>query len=289
LEAAAFLAESGRTRSARFRECLKRAAANPASDEAVHDLRVAIRRVLAWIGVRDALLGPDRRLSERRRSLKALMSPLGKLRDAHVKRDWIRNIVPEGDEPSFLYSVQVASDVLRWEARVRKRLGTQSTRRLRVPIPKSEGGRGGRIEDAIPAPELLGGLEREVSKHLEAALDPAHPEALHRMRLAFKKYRYAAEVLLPLFPKATKGTAKLLHDFQTLLGTIHDCDVILSEVASFRRDILGQEKECALEVAFRAFREKRFGEFRGVAGTAGGLSRVFRSYRVPCAALASNS
>ena len=275
MEAAAFLAESGQARFARFRECLKRAAANPASDEAIHDLRVAIRRVLAWIAVRDALLGPDRRLREARLSLKALMSPLGKLRDAHVKRDWIRRVVPEGDEPSYRYSVQVASDVLRWEARVRKRLGTRSTGRLRLPFPKGAGGLGGRLEAAILAPDLLGELEREVSKHRKAALDPAHPEALHRMRLSFKKYRYAAELLLPLFPKATEETAKRLHAFQTLLGTIHDCDMILAEAASFRRNILGREKECALEIAFRAFREKSFGRFRRTAGTAGGLSRLF--------------
>jgi CHAD domain-containing protein len=275
LEAAAFLAESGRVRSARFRECLKRAASNPASDEAVHDLRVAIRRVLAWIDVRNALLGPDRRLREARLSLKALMPPLGTLRDAHVKRNRIRSVVPEGDEPSYLYAVQVASDILRWEARVRVCLGTQSTRRLRLPFPKGAGGLGGQLEAAVPAAEFLGKMEREVSKHLPSALDPAHPEALHRMRLAFKRFRYAAEVLLPLFPKATKETAKRHHAFQTLLGTIHDCDVILVEAASFRRNILGQEKECALETAFRAFREKSFGEFRGIAGTDGGLSRVF--------------
>jgi CHAD domain-containing protein len=275
LEAAAFLADSGRARSARFRGCLKRASADPASDEAVHDLRVAIRRVLAWIAVRDVLLGPDRRLRELRLSLKTLMSPLGKLRDAHVKRDWIRKVVPEGDEPSYLYAVQVASDVLRWETRARERLGTESTRRLRLSFPKGAGGLGRQLEAAILAPGLLGRLEREVSKHREAALDPAHPEALHRMRLAFKKYRYAAEVLLPLFPKATGETEKRLHAFQTLLGTIHDCDVILAEAATFRRAILGQEKECALEIAFREFRERRFGEFREIAGTEGGLSRVF--------------
>jgi CHAD domain-containing protein len=275
LEAAAFLAESGRARSARFRECLKRASEDPASDEAIHDLRVAIRRVLAWIAVRDVLLGPDRRLRELRLSLKTLMSPLGKLRDAHVKRDWIRKVVPDGDEPSYLYAVQVASDVLRWETRARERLGTESVRRLRLSFPKGAGGLGGQLEAAILAPGLLGRLEREVSKHLEAALDPAHPEALHRMRLAFKKYRYAAEVLLPLFPKGTGETEKRLHAFQTLLGTIHDCDVILAEASSFRRAILGQEKECTLEIAFREFRERRFGEFREIAGTEGGLSRVF--------------
>lgn len=275
MEATAFLEESGRTRAARFREWLKRTSADPASDEAVHDLRVAIRRVLAWIAVRNVLLGPDRRLREARSSLKTLMIPLGKLRDAHVKRDWIRKVVPEGDEPSYQYSVQVASDVLRWEAKVRKRLGAQSTRRLRISFPRGSGGLGGRLEAAILAPDLLGRLEREVSKHLTAALDPAHPEALHRMRLAFKKYRYAAEVFLPLFPKATEETVKRLHDFQTLLGTIHDCDVILAEATSFRRVFLAREKECALEIAFRAFREKGFGEFQWVAGTAGGLSQVF--------------
>jgi len=275
LEAGPFLAESGRTRSVRFRECLNRATADPAEDEAVHDLRVAIRRVLAWIAVRNALLGTDRRLREARLRLKALMSPLGKLRDAHVKRDWIRRVVPEGDEPSYQYSVQVASDVLRWEARVRKRLGARSTRRLRVPLPRGAGGLGGQLEAAILAPDLLGRLEREVSKHLTAALDPAHPEALHRMRLAFKKYRYAAEVLLPLFPKATEETAKRLHAFQTLLGTIHDFDVILAEGLAFRRDILGRTTECTLETAFRRLREEKFREFRRTAGTAGELSQVF--------------
>ncbi|MBE0605093.1 MAG: CHAD domain-containing protein [Deltaproteobacteria bacterium] len=275
MEAGALLAESGQARFARFRKCLRRAAADPSSDEAVHDLRVAIRRVLAWIDVRVALIGPHGRLSGHALSLKTLMSPLGKLRDAHVKRDWIRSVVPDGDEPSYLYSVQVASDILRWEARVRKRLGTESTRRLRISFPRGAAGPGGTLEAAILAPALLRRLEREVTKHLYAALDPAPPEALHRMRLAFKKYRYAAEVLLPLFPDATEETAERLHSFQTLLGTIHDCDVILAEAAAFRRGILGLEKECALEIAFRDFREKSFEEFRGIAGTAGGLSRVF--------------
>jgi CHAD domain-containing protein len=274
LTSVAFLVESGQARFARFRECLKRAAANPASDEAVHDLRVAIRRVLAWTDVRVALLGPDERLRDRCLSLKALMAPLGKLRDAHVKRDWIRKLVPEGDEPSYLYSVQVANDVLRWEARVRKRLGMQSSRRLRVPFPNGAGGRGGWFEAAFLATELLQEREREVLKHLEAALDPAHPETLHRMRLAFKKFRYAAEVLLPFFPKAPEDTARRLQNFQTLLGTIHDCDVVLAEATAFRRDILGRKAECDLEIAFRAFREKSFRKFQRVAGTSRGLSRV---------------
>ena len=275
MEAAAFFEESGRTRAARFRACRRRASADPTSDESIHDLRVAIRRLLAWIGVREALLGPDPRLREARSSLKSLMVPLGRLRDAHVKRDWIRKTVPGGDDPSYLYAVQVASDVLRWESRVRKRLGARSTRRLRIPLPGGTGGPGSRLEAAILAPDLLGRLEREVSKHREAALDPAHPEALHRMRLAFKKYRYAAEVLLPLFPKATEETSMRLHAFQTLLGTIHDFDVILAEALAFRREFLGVAAESDLEAAFRRLREEKFREFLEIAGTPDSLAGVF--------------
>jgi CHAD domain-containing protein len=275
LKATAFLEESGRTRATRFREELRRASADPTSDAAIHDLRVAIRRVLAWIAVRTALLGPDRRLREARSSLKALMTPLGKLRDAHVKRDWIRNVVPEGDESSYRYAIQVASDVLRWESRVRECLGARSTRRLRVPLPQGTGGLGGRLEATILAPDILGKLEREVSKHRDAALEPAHPEALHRMRLAFKKYRYAVEVLLPLFPKATEETTRRLHAFQALLGTIHDFDVILAEARAFRRDLPGGTRESTIETAFRRLREEKFRDLQGIAGTPDALAGVF--------------
>jgi CHAD domain-containing protein len=275
LEEAAFLSETGRARIDLFQKRLRRAAADPASEEAIHDLRVSIRRVLAWTAVRSALLGPDRKLAAARASLVALMSPLGKLRDAHVKRDVIRTILPKGDEPSYLYAILVASDVRRWEDRVRTLLGRKSARRIRVPLPGTRAARGSRSDASAQASRHLAKLGGAVDRHRAEALDPLNPEALHRMRLAFKKYRYAAEVLLPLFPKATEETAERLHEFQTLLGTIHDCDVILAEAASFRRNILGLEKECALETAFLAFREKSFRQFQGVAGTAGGLSRVF--------------
>jgi CHAD domain-containing protein len=266
---------TGRARIDLFRNRLRRAAADPASEKAIHDLRVSIRRVLAWIAVRDALLGPDRDLRAARSSLKGLMSPLGKLRDAHVKRDLIRTILPNGDEPSYLFAVLVASDFRRWEERVGGLLGRKGARRIRVPLPMPRGGGGSRPKAPAQASRHLATLRRAVNRHREGALDPSNPEALHKMRLAFKKYRYAWELLEPLLPRAARDCAKRLHAFQTLLGTIHDCDVILDDIAAFRRDILGLERECALEIALRGFREKGFREFRGIAGTPGGRSRVF--------------
>lgn len=265
MEAAAFLAKTGRARIDLFRKRLGRASADPASDEAIHDLRVSIRRVLAWIAVRGALLGPDRDLRAARSSLKALMSPLGKLRDAHVKRDLIRTILPKGDEPSYLYAVLVAGDVQLLEGRVRRFLGRKSVRRIRVPLPRIRTGRGSGTDASVAGSRHLSMLGRAVLKHRKGALDPSNPDALHRMRLAFKKYRYAWEVLEPLLPRAARNGGKRLHDFQTLLGTIHDCDVILVDVRSFRTEYLGEKAECSLETAVRALRSEKFRDFERTA------------------------
>jgi CHAD domain-containing protein len=265
LEAAAFLAETGRARIDLFRKRLERAAADPASEVAIHNLRVSIRRVLAWIAVRDALLGPDRDLRAARSSLKALMSPLGKLRDAHVQRDLIRTILPKGDEPSYLYAVLVAGDVQLREEKVGGLLGRKSARRIRVPLPTDRTGRGSGADASVAASRHLSMLTRAVRKHRKGALDPSNPDALHRMRLAFKKYRYAWEVLEPLLPRAARNGGKRLHDFQTLLGTIHDCDVILVDVRSFRDGCLGEKAECALETAVRALRSEKFRDFERIA------------------------
>jgi len=266
LESAAFLSETGRARIALFRKRLDRASADPGSEEAIHDLRVSIRRVLSWIAVRSALLGPYRELPEARSSLKGLMSPLGKLRDAHVKRDLIRTILPNGDEPSFLYALHVVNDVLRWEEKVGRLLGGKRARGIRVPLPKTRPGKDSRPGASTQASRHLTKLGRAVGRHTKGALDPSKPEALHRMRLAFKKYRYAWELLEPLLPRAARNRAERLRDFQTLLGTIHDCDVILADIAAFRRDILGLEMECALEIAVRALRSEKFREFERIAG-----------------------
>jgi CHAD domain-containing protein len=278
LKTAAFLAETGRERIARFRKRLKEAATDPTSEKAVHDLRVAIRRVLAWTAVWEELIGPDPGLREARGSLKKLMSPLGRLRDAHVKRDAIRRHVPTGDRPSYLYALLVASDVLRWEARVRRLLKERWPAGIRIRVPKRGAAPGDGIDIAAGASRLLATLAGDVARHRETALDPGNPEALHRMRLAFKKYRYAWEVLSPLSPRPGKAAADRYHAFQTLLGTIHDCDVILHEAAAFRKDAAGSGKESVLEASFRQLREEKFGEFRRIAGTAGGLSRLFGTH-----------
>jgi CHAD domain-containing protein len=78
------------------------------------------------------------------------------------------------------------------------------------------------------------------------------------MRLAFKKYRYSVEVLAPLFPSITEETLERLHAFQTLLGDLHDLDVVLKEAEYFRRRVLEIDSESVLESRIRGIRHREF-------------------------------
>jgi len=267
LDAASFLAAPGKERIGRFRAQLARASGDPGSEAAVHDLRVSIRRLLAWIAAWERLVGPDPGRENARVSLKKLMSPLGRLRDAHVKRDTLRKLVPEGDAASYQYAVLVAGDVLRRERTARRILHERWPARIRIGIPGRGSRRraGGGVE--TEARRLLADSGRKVVRHRKESLDPRNPEALHRMRLAFKKHRYAWELFAPLFPEADDAFAKRLHSFQTLLGTIHDCDVVLEEVRSFRKDLPGHPGTSTVEAAYARLRREKFREFRRIAGT----------------------
>ena len=203
------------------------------------------------------------------------MSPLGKLRDAHVKRDGIRKLVPAGDDPSYLYAVLVACDVLRREREGRRLLGEKWPAGIRIGVPERGQARGGDV--AADARRLLAGSAGNVARHREASLDPGNPDALHRMRLAFKKHRYAWELFSPLFPDAGDAAAKRLHDFQTLLGTIHDCDVVLAEARSFMKGVAGYRGRSDIETAFRKRRKEKFLEFRRIAGTPRGLDGILHA------------
>jgi CHAD domain-containing protein len=58
-------------------------------------------------------------------------------------------------------------------------------------------------------------------------VDPARPETIHRVRVAFKKYRYMVEHLKKFIDIGEEGMAAL-KDFQTIMGEIQD-NRVLSE------------------------------------------------------------
>ena len=73
------------------------------------------------------------------------------------------------------------------------------------------------------------------------------PKALHRFRVATKRFRYAMELFQPLYGSSLNRRLKAVHELQDVLGKISDHQTIL--------DLLADDKEISAKMQ-RALKRK---------------------------------
>lgn len=190
--------------------------------DAVHDLRVAIRRCRSLATVLEEV-DPDPAWPEMRKVARRLFRSLGALRDTQVMEEWIKRLGPENDplRMQLLASLETdkkkrATDAVRVTAKFDEKDWTRLERRLRqrvrfVPV-------GGLAAECLS-------LERfEEAKELHnRALRTEKPKAWHALRMGLKRFRYTIEAMLPERYAAWSENLKRLQD---LLGDVHDLDVL---------------------------------------------------------------
>jgi CHAD domain-containing protein len=91
----------------------------------------------------------------------------------------------------------------------------------------------------------------ELRSLADAALNPEATAAQHDMRIAAKRLRYTLEVLAPCFGEEAEAARRAAKDLQSILGDLHDCDIMLPKVASIE----------SLTAILHARRERLFREF----------------------------
>jgi len=91
----------------------------------------------------------------------------------------------------------------------------------------------------------------ELRDFAEAALAAEAATAQHDMRIAAKRLRYVLEIVEPCFGEETRAARKAAKALQTVLGELHDCDLMLSEVEGVE----------SLGAVLRARRERHFHSF----------------------------
>jgi len=64
-------------------------------------------------------------------------------------------------------------------------------------------------------------------------VDPAQPDTIHRLRIAFKKFRYMVESVHPILEGFAEDYLKRMHDYQALMGDIQDMEVALQKLSEF--------------------------------------------------------
>jgi len=203
------------------------------SEETVHALRVATRRLLAVMDILRTL-DPHPRIQKIRRVLKDQLDSLDGLRDVQVMLSGIPESVTDFPELQAFKSYLLAHEkkLLRKAHKEIKRLQTSTLKRqigkIRTSLEEKaqEQGFGG---------HLLSVLDKAYSKALQAAgqMDALQPESIHRLRIAFKKFRYMVEIVNPILKEYPAANLKQMHEYQSKMGDIQDAEVFLNALAEF--------------------------------------------------------
>lgn len=213
----------------------------PPDPEAIHDFRVALRRLRTWLRPARKVFG-KRRLKEIGGELRRFAQATGALRDEEVLRETLAalELPPKPRAELAAWLVQRAR-----QERVRRR-GVVSLLRA--------------TEATAGAPSLgqaLAHLERRLgrSRHEDLGVEelaattlsgafvavqelvgaePRDATAMHELRIRFKRLRYTADLFTPILGERGEVVARSAARMQKRLGELHDLDEALARIARAR-------------------------------------------------------
>lgn len=199
--------------------------------EAVHDVRVASRRLRTVLDLADPDAYPGFR--KQRKRAKALTVALGATRELDVHMVHLGQLGSELADPArhaVLEHVQEAFELKRTKARARMvrevmriEFGELAGLRNAVPV-----GTAGDLPAALRT--LLEPRLRETLEDVRARVAVEDAPALHQLRIGTKKLRYAVEVLAEALPPATDAWLSRLKTLQVALGEHHDWTTLEAEL-----------------------------------------------------------
>ncbi len=194
--------------------------------DAVHDLRVALRRCRTMAeALSEVNPGPGWR--KLKKSSRGLFHTLGVLRDTQVEKEWVRKLAAP-DDPIRRYMLRVLS----LEERKHRKAAEQALGRF----DRKEWRRWSKklahkaqffpLESVVFQRLALASLNESVELYQRARKGRSRV-AWHRLRIGLKRFRYIVENFLP---QRYEAWGEDLRHMQDLLGDVHDLDVLRIEI-----------------------------------------------------------
>lgn len=231
-ELASHLRESVRTARRRYRKRLSRCQ-EKFSERAVHELRIETRRILALLDLLEALRFPES-LKKLRKTFKRRLDAFDDLRDTHVQLVLLKPMWADFPEARELkhHLCKCEEQLVSNLSREIKTTRSGSLNRELKDIEKLL-----RHSGDVPAngrsrglaQMVLGAAFRRVIV-LRRQIKRNNSATIHQMRIAFKRFRYTAELLQPFLPHFTKERLARMKDFQGVAGEIQDTSVLLARL-----------------------------------------------------------
>ena len=217
---------------------------DPADTEALHDFRVALRRLRSCLRSYSALL--DRSLPKKlRRRLRDLARATGPGRDTEVQIEWLRS---RAQQLASSHRAGLAWLLARLDERMRQaygdlkehledkfpRVGEELRRRLsvyRTEVYLSPDAQRPTFAPtfADTTADILRDQVAELQMHLSRIEDEEDETEAHQARISAKRLRYLLEPLTDELPLAVP-VVKRLKGLQEVLGELHDAHVLETEL-----------------------------------------------------------
>jgi CHAD domain-containing protein len=207
------------------------------TEEGVHELRVATRRLLAQFVLLECV-APSASLEKGRRILKRRLAALGDLRDTQVQRLFIEQKAARFPELALLYAwlrrrerrlvKTAAGKVNRWKTRKLERWIAAMTVALTAKTRESHA-------QSQLASAILRATANAFAEAVQCrrAINLADLRTIHKTRVAFKRFRYIMESLSPALTGLSKRQLRALAYYQRKMGIIQDLEVLQRCVARF--------------------------------------------------------
>jgi CHAD domain-containing protein len=232
--AATLLLEMLDLRSQKFLVCFT-VCQSEFSKEAVHDLRVASRRLLTLLEIIESLfLGMKGR--KLRRELKRQLDCLDELMDTQVQIAFVEQKLAQGrGVAAFIkYLLHQQAGLQKQVEHTIRAVSIAKQARSLADIRQT-------AESGLQIPDmrirLIGAADRLYENVLNrfARIDPGQTETIHRTRIAFKSFRYAVEIIHPLLARYPAQLLKAMNDYQGLMGDIQDMEVMQNMLDAFSK------------------------------------------------------
>jgi CHAD domain-containing protein len=229
-------------------------------DEALHDFRVALRRLRTVLrSFRRSLRSSVSRSKEKR--LRRIARDTNRARDAEVELAWLGSqrgaLSPRHRKGVDLLARRLAArargDCGEGDRVVRgyRRVSGKLAKRLRAHERKA-GVTGGDVPfGAALARSVTQELAR-LCQGLAAIRSPADRRAIHRARILGKRLRYLLELVQDTRSRAAAESVRRLKGLQDILGAIHDSHVVARTIARARGEARAGARDGLLELDRRA-------------------------------------
>jgi CHAD domain-containing protein len=239
----------------RFQQEVRKSAGVPTNADAIHDLRVSMRRLSQCLEIFAAFLDPAA-IGKARKKIKRLMNRCGAVRNCDITLDLLKLVKAPEHAKSARSVKKRRNDAEQVLTKHLERWGEKDIRKdwSEKLLVDHDG-------DLNLDPDLRTWTKEWFARGRLAAAPSSTHHAMHLFRLEVKRFRYTIEILQPMY--GTHGADPILEglrELQSSLGDMNDCVSALDLLEDYPKPVRAIRKLLTeREQAFRALWKEKFG------------------------------